>query len=131
MTVRIAMCPCDSGKSYAACCGPLHAGAAANTAEQLMRSRYSAYVVGDRDYLLATWHATTRPQMLTLDDAQTTRWLGLSVKRHVETEPDHAVVEFVARYRSGGAPATRLHEVSRFIRDHGRWYYVDGEFPAR
>ena len=96
-----------------------------------MRSRYSAYVVGDRDYLLATWHVTTRPQALTLDDAQTTRWLGLSVKRHVQTESDRAVVEFVARYRSGGAPAMRLHEVSRFIRDHGRWYYVDGEFPAR
>ncbi|MBC7988140.1 MAG: SEC-C domain-containing protein [Luteimonas sp.] len=129
--MRTPLCPCDSGKPYASCCHPLHAGVAAVTAEQLMRSRYSAYVVGDRDYLLATWHATTRPQMLTLDDAQTTRWLGLSVKRHVETGPDHAVVEFVARYRSGGAPAIRLHEVSRFIRDHGRWYYVDGEFPAR
>jgi SEC-C motif-containing protein len=131
MIVRIAMCPCGSGKSYAACCGPLHAGAPANTAELLMRSRYSAYVVGDRDYLLATWHATTRPQMLTLDDAQTTRWLGLSVKRHVESGPDHALVEFVARYRSGGAPAMRLHEVSKFVREHGRWYYVDGELFTR
>ena len=127
----IAMCPCDSGKAYATCCGPLHAGAAAETAEQLMRSRYSAYAIGDRDYLLATWHATTRPRALTLDDAQTTRWLGLSVKRHVQTESDRAAVEFVARYRSGGAPAMRLHEVSQFIRDDGRWYYVDGEFPAR
>lgn len=96
-----------------------------------MRSRYSAYVLGLVDYLLATWHPDTRPATLDLDDAAATRWLGLEVKRHAVTGPDSAVVEFVARYRHGGAPAVRLHEISRFVREGGRWYYVDGTFPQR
>lgn len=124
-------CPCDSGQPYDACCGPLHAGVAADTAEQLMRSRYSAYVLGDRDYLLATWHAGTRPREFALDAPGTTRWLGLSIKRHEDIAPDRGLVEFVARYRVGGAPAMRLHETSRFVREGGRWYYVDGAFVAR
>lgn len=94
-----------------------------------MRSRYSAYVRGDADYLLATWHASTRPAALDLGDAAATRWLGLDVRRH-EHDSDHATVEFVARYRIGGAKAVRLHEVSRFVREDGRWFYVDGEFPS-
>lgn len=111
------------------CCGPLHAGAAiAADAERLMRSRYSAYALGERDYLLATWHPTTRPGTLDLDPA--VRWLGLSVKRHQHSAPDDAAtVEFVARCRRGGGPAARLHEVSRFVREGGRWYYLDGSFP--
>ncbi len=96
-----------------------------------MRSRYSAYVLGDRDYLLATWHPDTRPADLDLGDTAATRWLGLDVKRHAVTGPDSAIVEFVARYRIGGASAVRLHEVSRFVREDGRWYYVDGDFPRR
>ena len=96
-----------------------------------MRSRYSAYVRGDADYLLATWHASTRPTTLDLDDAAATRWLGLDVRRHEQPATDHAIVEFVARYRIGGASAARLHEVSRFVREDGRWFYVNGEFPAR
>jgi SEC-C motif-containing protein len=96
-------------------------------AEALMRSRYSAYALGERDYLLATWHPSTRPATLELDPA--VRWLGLSVRRHAQAEPDAAVVEFVARCRRGGGPATRLHEVSRFVREDGRWYYLDGSFP--
>lgn len=101
----------------------------AASAEQLMRSRYSAYVRGERDYLLATWHPSTRPATLELDD--TVRWLGLSVKRHEEIAPDAAVVEFVARHRIGGGSAKRLHEVSRFVREGDRWYYVEGDFPDR
>ncbi len=121
-------CPCGSGRALAACCGPLHAGeAVAGTAEQLMRSRYSAYARGERDYLLATWHPSTRPFALELDPA--VRWLGLSVRRHQQGAAGAAVVEFVARCRSGGGPATRLHEVSRFVREDGRWYYLDGSFP--
>lgn len=127
-----AACPCQSGKPYAACCGPLHRGdAAAATAEVLMRSRYSAYVQSDADYLLATWHTSTRPTKLDFDDAAATRWLGLEVRRYGTADPDNAIVEFVARYRVGGAPAVRLHEISRFVREDGRWYYVDGEFPLR
>lgn len=122
-------CHCGSARPYADCCGPLHAGAAvADTAEQLMRSRYSAYVLGARDYLLATWHPSTRPPAASLDDSGGTHWLGLAVKRHAQPAPDEAVVEFVARYRIGGAPAVRLHETSRFLREDGRWYYLDGRF---
>ena len=94
-----------------------------------MRSRYSAYVLGLEPYLLATWHAGTRPTALDLDKETSPRWLGLDIKRHQATSPDSAVVEFVARYKTGGR-AHRLHEVSRFVREDGRWYYVDGEFPA-
>jgi len=120
-------CPCGSGLAVAACCGPLLAGSAvAQTAEQLMRSRYSAYVLGGRDYLLASWHPSTRPATLELDPA--VRWLGLSVKRHQQAAPDAAVVEFVARCKVGGGSAARLHETSRFVREDGRWYYVDGDF---
>jgi SEC-C motif-containing protein len=120
-------CPCQSGLAYAHCCGRLHAGAAAPSALALMRSRYSAYVRGDVDYLRASWHATTRPAELALDAPGAVRWLGLEVKRHVEHDADHALVEFVARYRVGGGRAVRLHETSRFVREDGRWYYVDGD----
>lgn len=132
----MAACPCNPAVAYADCCGPLHAGATrAANAEALMRSRYSAYVLGDAGYLLATWHASTRPATLALDDAGT-RWLGLAVKRHQSTGLDRgghdtAMVEFVARYRAGGARAVRLHEVSRFVREDGAWFYLDGSFPAR
>ncbi len=90
-----------------------------------MRSRYTAFVLGLDDYLLATWHATTRPASM---DASETglRWLGLDVRKHVPLDADHATVEFVARSKLGGR-AHRLHEVSRFVRESGRWYYVDGE----
>jgi len=125
-------CPCQSGRSYAQCCAPLHGGeAVADNAEALMRSRYSAYVRGDAAYLLASWHASTRPVALDLSDAGATRWLGLDVRSHEQHDSDHAIVEFVARYRTGGEPAVRLHEISRFVREDGRWYYVDGEFPPR
>ena len=122
-------CPCGSRRSYAACCGPLHHGAPATDAAALMRSRYSAYVLCIESYLLATWHPSTRPARLDLEAAPAPRWLGLEVKRHAETGPDAAIVEFVARYRIAGR-AHRLHEVSRFVREAGRWYYVSGEFPA-
>ncbi len=93
-----------------------------------MRSRYSAYVLKLAPYLLATWHASTRPAALDLrDDA--TRWLGLAVKRHSPQGEDAAEVEFVVRYKVGGR-AFRLHEISRFVREAGRWFYVDGEFPT-
>ena len=94
-----------------------------------MRSRYSAYVLGLRDYLAATWHPSTRPDPFELDDTPGLRWLGLEIRRHAGIGDDTAVVEFVARYKPGGAPAVRLHEISRFERVDGRWLYVDGEFP--
>jgi SEC-C motif domain protein len=122
-------CPCGSGHNYAACCGPLHQGTAAQDAEALMRSRYVAYVLGLEPYLLVTWWPDTRPASLDLDAGSATKWLGLKIKRHELTGPDSAIVEFVARYKTGGR-AHRLHEVSRFIMHEGRWYYLDGEFPG-
>lgn len=90
-----------------------------------MRSRYTAFVRGDRDHLLATWHVSTRPASLDLDPGA--RWLGLEVRDCRDTGPDQAEVEFVARSRlAGGGPAHRLHERSRFVREEGRWYYLDG-----
>ena len=89
-----------------------------------MRSRYSAYVLGLEDYLLATWHASTRPAALNLGDGTPPKWLGLEVKAHTAGD-DGATVEFVARCRVGGR-AQRMHELSRFLREDGRWFYVDG-----
>ncbi|MCJ7798373.1 MAG: hypothetical protein MUP33_01185 [Polaromonas sp.] len=111
--------------SFSACCGPyLIENIPVPDAETLMRSRYSAFVLGRRDYLLTTWHTSTRPTDLTLDLAA--KWLGLEVRSHRGIDADHAEVEFVARYREGGR-AVRLHERSRFVREQGRWYYVDGD----
>lgn len=131
MLVANAACPCGSGKKYALCCELFHAGAAAPTAEALMRSRYSAYVAKLETYLLATWHSTTRPAALDPDDGEKLTWLGLTVKRHVVDTENSATVEFVARYRIGGASAVRLHEISRFVREDGRWFYLDGSFPEK
>jgi SEC-C motif domain protein len=126
-----ARCPCLSGETYGACCGRYHAGLVADgphapTAEALMRSRYSAFAVGDAAYLLATWHPTTRPGALDLDDDVT--WRRLDVLRTEASGPFDAagVVEFVAHHRSVAGRGT-LHEVSRFVREGGRWSYLDGE----
>ena len=88
-----------------------------------MRSRYSAYVLQHRDYLLATWHPSTRPAVLEADPPGL-QWLGLEVRAHRMEDAEHARVEFVARSRLGGR-AHRLHEISRFVREGGRWYYLD------
>ncbi|MEI8303125.1 MAG: YchJ family metal-binding protein [Burkholderiales bacterium] len=121
-------CPCDSGLSLSACCGRWHAGALhlqAPDPSSLMRSRYSAFVLGLEDYLLATWHPQTRPAPpLGLEPGL--RWLGLEVRAHGLTDPDHGWVEFVARSRLAGR-ARRLHETSRFERLGGRWFYRDGD----
>lgn len=124
-------CPCGLPDSYANCCQPLHDGQAATTAAQLMRSRYTAYVLMREDYLLASWHSSTRPTTLALQAQQPSpTWLGLDIRHHESPDADHASVEFVARYRLGGGRAQRQHEVSRFVREDGRWYYVDGELKS-
>ncbi len=123
-----ATCPCGSGRAYAQCCGALHAGKAATDAEALMRSRYSAYTLGMGDYLARSWHASTLPHdfLLDLGASPALTWLGLSIKHCRDCGPGAAEVEFVARYRVGGGSATRLHERSRFIREDGHWFYLDG-----
>ncbi len=90
-----------------------------------MRSRYSAFVLQNEPYPLATWHAGTRPGSVRFEAG--TKWLGLTVKSAHGTGPDRAEVEFVARYRVGGSPAVRIQERSRFVREEGRWFYVDGD----
>ena len=123
-----ARCPCGASLPYADCCGRYHAGAQhlqAPDAQALMRSRYSAFVLGLRDYLLATWHASTRPADLEADPPGM-KWLGLDVKRADQQDADHASVEFVARSKLAGR-AHRLHEISRFVREDGRWFYLDGD----
>jgi SEC-C motif-containing protein len=125
-----APCPCDSGLTYGDCCGPHHQsfergdGPGAPTPEALMRSRYSAYALGLIDYLLATWHPSTSPGELELSPV---KWLGLEV-RHAAMSGDAGVVEFVARLKDSGK-AQRMHEISRFVREAGQWYYIDGQVP--
>lgn len=123
--MQAADCPCGSGTPYAQCCAPYHGGAAAPTAAALMRSRYAAFVLGNADYLRASWHPSTRPEELALEAE--VRWLGLDVRRCEQGGESDAegTVEFVARYKVNGR-AGRLHEVSRFLREDGRWYYLDG-----
>lgn len=116
-------CPCGAGE-YVLCCGRYHGGALPETAEQLMRSRYSAYALGSMDYVRDTWHPRTRPHDLQHDTE--TKWLGLEIRRHAAAG-NEAVVEFAARYKLNGR-AQRMHETSRFVREQGRWFYVDGSF---
>ncbi|ALD89343.1 hypothetical protein CR3_0084 [Cupriavidus gilardii CR3] len=138
---RDGACPCG-GASYAGCCGRFHRGEALpDTAEQLMRSRYSAYVLNDAQWLRQSWHPSTCPATLEQDMAKEaaqdhrgprTQWLGLTIIEHVPRDDTHAEVEFVARYKVGGR-ASRLHERSRFVREPRapgqapRWLYLDGD----
>lgn len=121
-----ASCPCGSGRAVEACCGQYHEGASAPDAERLMRSRYSAFVLGLEDYLLATWHPSTRPAGLELDATPRPQWLGLTIKSHTPLDDTHATVEFIARYKLNGR-AFKQHETSRFERVEGEWLYIDGE----
>ena len=92
-----------------------------------MRSRYTAYVLQDADYLLNTWHTSTRPSRISFDDSR--KWLGLSVDACKDGvgDDDYGEVQFVARFKDGGGPAGKLKERSRFVIDQGRWCYVDGD----
>jgi SEC-C motif domain protein len=126
-------CPCGKSSAagtpltFATCCARYvddFENTPAPDAESLMRSRFSAFVFDRNDYLQATWHGSTRPMDVGAD--ANTKWLGLEVRRHVAFGADRAEVEFVARYKLAGR-AVRMHELSRFVREAGRWYYVDGD----
>ena len=126
-----ATCPCGSNKSYADCCGLyLDDNVIAPTAETLMRSRYTAYTLLRENYVLSTWHSSTRPAQLGLTEDASSKWLGLDVKRLEQQDVDHAIVEFVAKYKTNGR-AFRLHETSRFVREDGCWFYIDGALGRR
>jgi len=116
-------CPCGSAEDYDACCAPIVRNERpADTAEELMRSRYSAYVLGDVDHLFRSWHPATRPDDLA--GVPRLDWLGLEILDVVDGAPsdDHGIVEFAARHAAG-----TLHERSRFVRRGGRWVYLDGD----
>ncbi|MUL46889.1 YchJ family protein [Mycobacterium sp. CBMA293] len=122
-------CRCDSGMEYADCCGPLHRGERpAATAVALMRSRFTAFALGDVAYLLATWHQSTRPARLDLDDGVVWRRLQIVDTESGGADDPTGMVQFRAQYVQDGGRHI-LHERSRFTRDRGgRWLYVDGDF---
>jgi SEC-C motif-containing protein len=116
-------CPCGLGEQYDSCCGRYHGGLPAPTAEQLMRSRYSAFALGDADYLLRTWHPTARPRTLELDPA--CHWKRLAV---LETTgggllDSAGTVSFRAIYVLDGQRHV-LTENSKFVREGKRWLYL-------
>lgn len=127
-----AACPCGSARPFDACCGPLLAGRVpADSAETLMRSRYSAYTCRDAAYLLHTWHTQTRPASMDFSDDDS-EWLGLTILRREQGGERDSVgsVEFVARYRQRGV-LRQLHERSRFARENRAWRYLEGDIlPA-
>jgi SEC-C motif-containing protein len=118
------VCPCGAAQPYDRCCGRLHRGEAqASTAEQLMRSRYTAFARQDAAYLMDTWHPSSRPRRVRFDAAG--RWVGLEVVATdgggmLDTE---GTVEFIAHHIRGGERRD-LHEISLFVRDEGRWRYL-------
>ena len=122
-----ARCPCGTGETYGGCCGRFHRGRPAPTAELLMRSRFSAFAAGDEAYLLATWHPSTRPERVELDDA--VRWYRLDVHGTSGGGPFEAEgrVDFSAHWRGPDRTRGTQRESSRFLRQDGRWSYVDGE----
>ncbi|MCX5213784.1 YchJ family metal-binding protein [Kitasatospora sp. NBC_00240] len=126
-----AACPCGLPASYGDCCGRFHRGeAVAPTAERLMRSRYSAFVVRDEAYLLRSWHPGTRPAGVDFDPGL--RWQRLEVHAGTEGGPFHTegTVDFSAHFTDGGSPDV-LREHSRFVRVDGAWVYLDALPPGR
>ena len=116
-SLPVPTCPCGAA-SYDACCGRLHRGEAqATTPEELMRSRYAAYALGETEHVWRTWHPRTRPAEVTHDPS--TRWTGLEV---LAAQGDE--VEFRARFEGPEGPGT-LHERSLFARRAGRWFYLE------
>lgn len=126
-TLRESPCPCGLSQSYAKCCGSYHAGIAqADSPERLMRSRYTAFAIGDAAYLLRTWHPSTRPKSLELDPALTWKRLLVESSTGGALGADRGTVTFTAIARDAeGRHLQREH--SRFLREQGSWFYVDGD----
>ena len=123
-------CPCGSGVAYSRCCAPLHRREHdAATAEELMRSRYSAFAKRLDSYLAHSWHPSTAPESIRCRDGQ--HWTELEILDVAHGGPldDTGEVEFVASYELDGRPG-RLHERSRFVRHEGRWVYLDGDIDT-
>lgn len=126
-------CPCGSQIPLSRCCGPLLAGdQLASSAEQLMRSRYSAYVKEDQGYLLSTWHPSTRPAQLHPGCTPQPQWQKLSVlaTNAGRRQDKEGTVTFIATCTIDGRPDS-LYEKSRFVQESGVWYYLDGSTIGR
>ncbi len=127
-------CPCFSDLPLSDCCGSIISGTPAPTALQLMRSRYSAYAMGNIDYLLATQDPETR-DVSKRDSmerwSKSTDWTGLTIVATEKggTEDETGIVEFIARGTTNGKPFA-LHERSQFRKRDGAWYYVDGTYTT-
>lgn len=117
-------CPCGLPQPYDACCGRFHRGEPAPTAELLMRSRYTAFALGDEEYLLESWHSSTRPHRLALDPTQ--RWVGLDVEESSGGGlfDNEGTVAFEASYTQGSRRSS-VRERSRFVREDGLWRYLE------
>lgn len=128
----MSQCPCQSGKEYQACCGPIIGGSqTAPTAEALMRSRYTAFATGEIDYLKKSLHPDHRADFdpaSTRDVADNSEWISLQIIGTSGGGKDdrEGTVEFIATFRRQGA-TYRHHEVGQFNRHNGAWYYTDGE----
>lgn len=135
-----APCPCGSGNSYSQCCERLHDGIPAETAEQLMRSRFSAFALGHQNppfyasYLQATHVGASEDEIDSLMQSFNQQtWLSLYVLASARglASDNEGMVEFTAFFRSPDGDVQQLHEKSRFVRDAGHWRYLDGQFlPA-
>jgi len=121
-------CPCGTKQKFVKCCGIyLKKKSLAPTAEKLMRSRYVAYQLKDESYLLNTWHSTTRPETLDLQD-ENVKWTGLEIIKTKAGMPNDTEgrVEFRARFQKN-EQQSNLHENSRFLKENNQWFYLDGE----
>lgn len=124
-------CYCNSNKEYTACCGPIHKGTQpAITAEALMRSRYSAFVLADINYLMKSHHASTRPIKEKHDIlvwTKSVQWLGLQIisKSTGLASDVEGRVEFKASFVENGKPQC-IHENSYFVKENGEWFYKSG-----
>lgn len=115
-------CPCQSGLDYAHCCQPLHQGKPAASPQALMRSRYSAFALAKTDYISSSWHHSQRPATLSLTPDE--QWLALEII-HSEENGDIGAVHFRATSKDRQGVSV-LEERSRFVRENGHWYYLDG-----
>ncbi len=119
-------CPCDSQNDYTQCCGRyIEADELPEYPEQLMRSRYTAYAINNTEYLKKTWHKCTRPEQLQLDSG--IKWIDLEIidRQDYQLDNNEGWVEFVAKFKNNDCLQS-LHERSRFLREDGQWFYVEG-----
>jgi len=121
-------CLCGSQKPYAKCCKLYHEGSPAPSAEALMRARYSAYCLGNENFLTHTWHPGSRPKKIHLGDDTSVHWLKLDIVRteHGDINDKLGIVEFKAFYETDGKTGY-LHETSNFVKEENQWFYFDGE----